>query len=227
MSRSNAAISRLRACSSGTAWKIGSVRQQGIARKIHLRHQTRRKGRSEIGEMDVVRSPGVPMVRPRICARTYRQEPVSPLLISENAPCPLEIWIQRRIVLIRPMIVAAGSVGLPDLDHRVRHRPPILICDGAGDDDALAQCRLTGRHRHVRQRRELRRQEGRARCLGYGLRHRVKLLLRVSLDRTEIGRRVIRRLRARRDRAKRHRIGHRASSATGARKLSQRPVGCN
>ena len=42
-------------------------------------------------------------------------------------------------MLVALVDVAAGGVGLPDLDQRVRHRPAVAVEHAAGDDDALAQ----------------------------------------------------------------------------------------
>ena len=46
-------------------------------------------------------------------------------------------------MLVDVVDVAAGRVGLPDLDQRVRHRPAVLVEHAAGDDDPLAE-RLAG-----------------------------------------------------------------------------------
>ncbi len=46
-------------------------------------------------------------------------------------------------MLVDPVRVAPGRIGLPDLDQRLRHRPSILVEHAPFDDDALAE-RLAG-----------------------------------------------------------------------------------
>ena len=46
-------------------------------------------------------------------------------------------------MLVDPVHVAPGRVGLPDLDQRLGHRPAVLVQHPACDDDALAE-RLAG-----------------------------------------------------------------------------------
>jgi hypothetical protein len=42
-------------------------------------------------------------------------------------------------VLIDGVSIAAGGVGLPDFDERVRERAAVFVDDAAGDDDAFAE----------------------------------------------------------------------------------------
>src|SRR3546814_17351207 len=60
------------------------------------------------------------------------------LCVGDAASAAEEVGIERRVVLVRLMDVAAGGVGLPDLDQRVGLRAPRLVEHVAGDDDALA-----------------------------------------------------------------------------------------
>src|SRR5581483_12465059 len=55
------------------------------------------------------------------------------------AAAAVEIGIERRIVLVARMVISAGGVTLPDLDHGVGHGPAILVEHAAMDDDALAE----------------------------------------------------------------------------------------
>src|ERR1700750_870686 len=154
MSRSNAAISRLRACSSGTAWKIGSNASSGSPGKyIWVTRRVANAGPKYEKWMWFGRQ-ALRGFGHRIGARPDRQEAVAPLLVGEHPSVAMEIRIERRVVLVGRMVVAAGGVGLPDLDHGVRHRPPVLVRDRAGDDDPFAQCRLAGRRGEVGQRRK-------------------------------------------------------------------------
>jgi hypothetical protein len=77
------------------------------------------------------------MVAPGIGARLDRDEAVAPLLVCQHAPLAGEVRIERCIMLISRMDIAAASVGLPDLDERARHGAPILVEHPAGDDNAL------------------------------------------------------------------------------------------
>src|ERR671932_545678 len=52
------------------------VREQWIARKVHLRHETREKVRAEYREMDVRGTPRVVVIAPGIRARLDRREDV-------------------------------------------------------------------------------------------------------------------------------------------------------
>ena len=55
----------------------------------------------------------------------------------------MKFGIQRRRVLVALVAVAAGGVGLPDLDQLARHRPARLVEQPSGHDDPLPD-RLTG-----------------------------------------------------------------------------------
>ena len=54
-----------------------------------------------------------------------------------------EVRIERGRVLVDLVEVAAGGVGLPDLEQRVPHRPAVVVEDASRDDDPLAE-RLAG-----------------------------------------------------------------------------------
>src|SRR5262245_28377586 len=88
--------------------------------------------------MDVRRAPGVVVVTPGIFARTDRGEAVAALAIGQSAPAAGEIRVERSVVLVGRMGIAAGGVGLPDLDQRVRHRLAVLVQYSAAYDDPLA-----------------------------------------------------------------------------------------
>src|SRR5262249_59915542 len=93
--------------------------------------------------MDVIGPPGIGMVAPGIGARFDRNEAVATLGIGEDAAGAVEIGIERRVVLVAVDLVAAGGIGLPDLDHGVRDGAAVLVDDAPGDDDALAHRRAT------------------------------------------------------------------------------------
>jgi hypothetical protein len=96
--------------------------------------------------------PGVSVIRPRIGAWSDRQEPVAAVLVGEDPSGTTEIGIERRVVLVRRMVVAPGRVGLPDLHHGVGYRPSILVSDRARHDDALTKRRLARGHGQVDER---------------------------------------------------------------------------
>ena len=47
-------------------------------------------------------------------------------------------WIERRIVLVAVVAIAAGGIGLPYLDHRIGHRRPFSVEHAALDANPLA-----------------------------------------------------------------------------------------
>jgi hypothetical protein len=79
------------------------------------------------------------MVAPGIGAGLDGDEAVAALVVGHHAALAREVGIERRVVLVARMDVAAAGVGLPDLDQGTRHRAPVLVDDAAGDDDAFAQ----------------------------------------------------------------------------------------
>src|SRR5579859_5560215 len=88
--------------------------------------------------MDMRRTPGVAMVLPGIRARSNGQEAIDALSIGQAAPHAEEVGIERPRPLIASVQVAAGGVGLPDLQQRIRHRIATIIKDAARHDDTLA-----------------------------------------------------------------------------------------
>ena len=90
------------------------------------------------------RPPGIVVVAPGIGAGLDRDEAVAALGVGDaRGPAPVKFGSSGAGCWSRDVDVAAGGVGLPDLDQRVRHRPAVLVEHAAGDDDALAE-RLAG-----------------------------------------------------------------------------------
>ena len=56
-----------------------------------------------------------------------RDEAVAPLVVGDAAPDAGEVRVERRRVAVPAVAVAAGGVGLPDLDQRVAERPPVAV----------------------------------------------------------------------------------------------------
>ena len=93
--------------------------------------------------MDVRRPPGVPVVAPRVGAGLDRREAVAAVAVGEAAAHAGEVRVERRRVLVALVDVAAGGVGLPDLDELVAHRPAVAVEHATGHDHPLAH-RLAG-----------------------------------------------------------------------------------
>jgi hypothetical protein len=83
--------------------------------------------------------PGVQVVAPWVGARLDRDEPVAALAVGQAPAGAVEVGVERGVVVVDAVVVAAGRVGLPDLQERVRDRPPVGIEDPAGEDDPLAE----------------------------------------------------------------------------------------
>ncbi len=83
------------------------------------------------------RPPGVAVVAPRVGPRLDRGEPVDPVVVGQAAPGPGEPRVQRRGVLVALVEVAAGRVGLPDLDQLAPHRPAVAVEHPPGHDHPL------------------------------------------------------------------------------------------
>ena len=158
--------------------------------------------------MDVVRPPCVLVIRPGIGAGTDGQHLVAAVGVGEDPSGAGEIRIERRVVLVRRVVVAAGGVGLPDFYHRMWHRPPVLVGDAPGDDDPLALRPPPVHCRHIRHRREQGGREGGAGGLGDGVRQLVQLMPRMALARAEVVRRVEAGLRAGGVGPERDRVAH-------------------
>ena len=63
------------------------------------------------------------------------------MLVGHDLAGAGEIGVERRVVLVDRVVIAAGGVALPQLDQRPRHRPPVLVEHAARDDDPLAERR--------------------------------------------------------------------------------------
>src|SRR6059058_2669411 len=106
--------------------------------------------------MDVVGPPRVVVIAPGIGAGLDRGEPVPALIIGINPALAAEIRIDRGVMLIRRVLIAAGSIGLPDLDDGARDRPAVLVGDPAAYDDALAERRFPVDDGQIGDRRKMR-----------------------------------------------------------------------
>jgi len=88
------------------------------------------------------RTPRVVMIAPRIRARLDGGEAIDAVAIGHDPAVAGKMRVERRLVEIHRVRVAAGRVGLPNLEERIGNRAAILVEDAATDDDPLAN-RLT------------------------------------------------------------------------------------
>ena len=79
------------------------------------------------------------MIAPRIRARLDGHEAIRAAIVGDHSADAGEVRIERRIVLILGVSVAAGGIRLPDFDHGVRNRAAIFVEHAAGHDDSLAE----------------------------------------------------------------------------------------
>src|SRR6266566_925060 len=112
--------------------------QQRVAREVHLGDQPLGERAAEQREVDVCRAPGVVVVPPRIGAGRDGDEPVPAARVGDGAPDPVEVRVEGRGVVLARVPVAPARVRLPDLDERVRYRPPVRVEHLAGHDDPLS-----------------------------------------------------------------------------------------
>src|SRR5215467_5970558 len=116
---------------------VGS--EERIAWKIHLRDQSSCESRTEYREMDVRRPPRIVMITPRVCTRLDRSEGVPAITIGYQTSAAAEVGIERRIMLIGLVRVAACRIRLPDFDERSADRAAVFINHPAGYDDSFAE----------------------------------------------------------------------------------------
>src|SRR4051812_18215901 len=82
------------------------------------------------------------MIAPGVSAGLDGDKTITSFTIGEDASTAGEIRVQRRIVIVLVVAIAAGGIGLPDLDQRFAHRPAVFFEHAAADDDALTYRRL-------------------------------------------------------------------------------------
>src|SRR5260370_25194078 len=94
--------------------------QKRIAGKIHLSSEASGETRTEQTEVNMIWPPSIVMIAPRIRARLDRHEAVRAVRVRDHSSDTGEMRIERRLVLILGVSVAAGGVRLPNFDHGVR-----------------------------------------------------------------------------------------------------------
>ncbi len=77
------------------------------------------------------------MVAPGVSAGFDGDEAVAPLAVGQAAAGTVEVGVERSVMAIDVVAVAARSVRLPDLDEAVADGPSVLIEQSPADDDPL------------------------------------------------------------------------------------------
>ena len=79
------------------------------------------------------------MIAPWIRTRLDRHEAIRAVLVCDDSSDAREMRIERRIVLVLGMSIAAGGVRLPNFDRCARNRAAVFVKHAAGHDDSLAE----------------------------------------------------------------------------------------
>ncbi len=119
--------------------KDGIECEQRIAGKIHLRDQPSGERGAEKRKVNVLRAPGVVVIFPGVRARTNGDKTVAAVVVGESAAFAGEIRVERGIMLIVLVEVAAGGIGLPDFNEGAANGPAIFIDNAAGHFNAFAK----------------------------------------------------------------------------------------
>ena len=108
----------------------------GRALEVDARHQPAQQASGEQAEVDVGRLQRVAAAGH--APRADGGEPEAALGVAGAAPEAVERGIERLGLAVFGMGIAAGGVGLPDLDEGIGHRGAVAVEDATGDLDALA-----------------------------------------------------------------------------------------
>ena len=103
--------------------------EERVSGEVHLGYEAAPESLPEQGEVYVGRAPGVVVVLPGVGPRLDRHEAVSSLVVGQAAAGAGEVGVQRGGMPVVLVDVAAGGVGLPDLDQAVPDRPPVAVRD--------------------------------------------------------------------------------------------------
>src|SRR6476660_8715056 len=85
------------------------------------------------------RAPRIVAIRPGILAGANRYKPVAALGISQCMTATREVGIERGIMLIVVVKIAASRVRLPDFNQSVTQRAAVFVHHAAADDDSFTQ----------------------------------------------------------------------------------------
>ena len=118
------------------------ILKQRITGEVHLRHQTVGDIGPKQRKVNVVGTPCVVVIPPRISSRFDGVKFIISFRISHAASCTQEIRIKWRIVFVYFMYIPAGRIGLPDFNERIRNRLPVFVHYLSMHHDSFTQ-RLT------------------------------------------------------------------------------------
>ena len=139
VSQSKAETSRRRALSSAVQLKIGSCASSGSPGKyICVTRRVAKAGPKTEKWMCAGRQ-AFAWFRHGIRAWPDGHEAVAPLVVGAARGRAREVRVERRVVLVARVEIAAGRVGLPDLHERPASRTAVLVQHAAAHDDPLAQ----------------------------------------------------------------------------------------
>ena len=111
--------------------------QHRVLRKVHLRDEPRGYSRAEEREVNMCRSPGIVVVSPWIAAGPDGHKAKPAEVVGKGIPFATEVRVERRMMLVPTMRVAASCIGLPHFNKRVAERAFIFVKDAAAHRDAL------------------------------------------------------------------------------------------
>src|SRR5580704_3710517 len=114
------------------------IREERVAREVHLGHEPLGERAAEQREVDMGRPPGVVVIAPRVRPGPDRRERVAALVVGDAPSGPGEVRIERRRPPIPPVHVSPGGVRLPDLDERPAQRVALGVEHAPRDDDPLS-----------------------------------------------------------------------------------------
>src|SRR3546814_5450720 len=89
--------------------------------------------------MDMRRPPRIVMIAPGIGAGLDGDEAIAPRVVGHHPARAGEVRVERRVMLVPRVDVAAAGIGLPDLHQGPRHRAAVFVEHAAAHDNALAK----------------------------------------------------------------------------------------
>src|SRR5258706_11713952 len=91
--------------------------------------------------MNMCGTPRVVVVAPWVGTRLDRRKLVMSVFVGKRAATAGEIRVERRVVLIVDVPVAAGRVALPQFNQRMRNRPAVFVEHAPTHDDPFTERR--------------------------------------------------------------------------------------
>src|SRR5258706_11427373 len=91
--------------------------------------------------MNMCGTPRVVVVAPWVGTRLDRRKSVMSVFVGKRAATAGEIRVERSVVLIVDVPVAAGGIALPDFNQRMRDRPAVFVEHAPAHDDPFTERR--------------------------------------------------------------------------------------